>query len=76
MITRGFLDVPVEPGKDFWWFNKPINDIQSLVRPIQDYLVDESVTLSEAIQTLKAKSIDILLHFKDGFISLFLLLLH
>lgn len=66
MITRGFMDIPNDPTKDPLWFQKPISEVQSLVRPIQDHLVDEKTTIADAIKQLKEKNIDVLLSFNNG----------
>lgn len=67
MITRGFLDVPVNEDKDLWWLHRPISDIGHATRPIDEHLVDEKTTITEALKTLKTKSIDTLLYIKDGY---------
>lgn len=65
MITRGFLEVKEDP-KDPWWSHRPISVLKPLLKPISEFTVNEKTTIAEAIEILKAKSIDTLLYFKDG----------
>ena len=69
MITRGFIDLEINEQSDRWWFHKQISELKSLVKPIEDNIVNENVTCSMAIETMKSKSIDCLLAFTDGYVT-------
>lgn len=65
MIARGFME-PIAGDNDPWWTSLPIKQLANRLKPINDYLIDDSVSCSKAIQILKDRSIDILLQFQDG----------
>ncbi len=64
MITRGFLDI--EPSNhDLWWVHQPIEGLKGFLNSVETNLIDENVTVSEALQIMKKKSIDCLLILKE-----------
>lgn len=65
MIARGFSDV-AQNDKDPWWFSSPISELKDHLKPIEDYIIEDNIECSKAIQILKSKSIDCLLHFENG----------
>lgn len=68
MIARGFME-PVAKDDDPWWTSLPIIQIENKLKPISDFIIDDSVNCSKAIQILKDKSIDLLLQFQDGLVN-------
>lgn len=66
MITRGFLDI--EPStQDLWWVQQPIEGLKGFLNSVETNLIDENVTVSEALQIMKKKSIDCLLILKEKY---------
>ncbi len=63
MTARGFLDVKIQDN-DPWWFHKPISDLKNYLSTIEDNIIDEKTTFSEALEIMKSKSIDCLIIFQ------------
>lgn len=70
MVARGFMEAPVSEI-DPWWSNQTISHLKELLKPVDDYIIDEGVDCSKALQILKSKSIDCLLQFENGFFNFF-----
>jgi hypothetical protein len=62
MITRNFYEVEVKQS-DPVWFHKRISDLSSLFKPRDFNFIDENISISEALQIMKLKSVDCLLVF-------------
>lgn len=68
MTARGFHDVKVQDN-DPWWVSKPISDLEKNLSNIQDNIIDEKTTCSEALNIMKSKSIDCLIILNEGEIN-------
>ena len=64
MTARGFHDVKVQDN-DPWWVSKPISDLEKNLSNIEDNIIDEKTTCSEALNIMKSKSIDCLIIFNE-----------
>ncbi len=64
MITRNFYPVETKES-DPDWFHKTIVDLGELLKPQDFNYIDEKVSITKALQTMKSKSIDCLLAFNE-----------
>jgi hypothetical protein len=57
MITRGFMETPVG-SNDPWWYHKRIDEMGVLLKPVENNIIDDSVSCSAALELMRERQLD------------------